>query len=175
MVFVEKKLYDSKLKLDIYELYSGEYMATNEKGFAISTLLGSCVSVCLRDEVSGVVGINHYLSPGNIRNKDTMFSGSGRYGIVAMDKLLAEVEKLGGKRNRLKAKVFGGASNNSISKSVADSNIEFALSYLKMEGIPVVTQDTGGNLGRKLILIPDSFEVYVRLFSQQQENIPSGK
>lgn len=139
------------------EIYAGKEPAK------VSTLLGSCVSVCLYDVSLSIGGINHYMLP--------LWNGEGlaspKYGNVAMNKLLEKMYSLGCKKQNLKAKVFGGGAvldndgNISIMK-VGDRNIDFAMQFLELEGIPVIAKDVGGIFGRKLLLKTDTFEVFVK-------------
>jgi chemotaxis protein CheD len=116
----------------------------------VTTLLGSCVSVCLWDPELQVGGINHYLVP--------FWNGEGlpspRYGNVAIRKLLEKMYALGCRKTSLVAKVFGGASlmaSQSLLTNVGDRNVHLALDMLKAENIPVRSSDLGGKQGRKII------------------------
>lgn len=129
----------------------GEYYASREPA-VISTLLGSCVSVCLFDPASGVGGMNHILLPG--RADLTRFNLSARYGINAMELLINAVMTRGGQRTNLRAKVFGGASvipGLIEAQAVGKKLSEFVLTFLANEGIPVVNRDLGGVYVRNLI------------------------
>ena len=164
-----KKTFNYKIKRYMYELFAGEYYATNDDNIVISTLLGSCVSVCLRDKRNGVIGMNHFMLPGNVESEKVMFSEDGRYGINAMEKMVNDMMKLSSRRENMEAKVFGGGQVMDYKlTSVAQLNIEFALAYLDMEEIPVVSQDVGGNYGRKILLFPDSFSVFMKRISYQK-------
>jgi chemotaxis protein CheD len=116
----------------------------------VSTVLGSCVAVCLRDEAMEMGGINHYML--------ALWNGDGlatpKYGNIAMERLLRGMYDRGCARERLTAKVFGGA--NVIGKgpglfTVGDRNIQVAMDVLAQERIRVVASDVGGECGRKVI------------------------
>jgi chemotaxis protein CheD len=143
----------------------GEYYVTN-KDEVIATVLGSCISVCLRDSAAGVGGMNHFMLPGDFRMDDIFSSQSARYGMYAMELLLGEIIKLGGGREHLKAKVFGGghvlASVSMQRDTVPQSNIEFVKAFLSMEGIQVLSSDVGGVHGRKVIFMPKSGQAFVK-------------
>ena len=128
----------------------------------ISTVLGSCVSVCLKDELNGIAGMNHYMLPEPTRPDD---KNIGRYGILSIPELLNQLKKSGASMPRLKAKVFGGGQLLSALtkfKNISQRNIDIALEILKNNGIPVVAQDVGGNRGRKIQFYTDTGRVMVR-------------
>ena len=163
-----KKTYSPKFGRYVYEIFAGDYFATDERNVILSTLLGSCVAVCLRDQKTGVVGINHFMLPSNIRVEEIIFSRDARYGINAMEKMINMMMKLGAKRNSIQAKVFGGGQvlDQNLS-NVAQSNIDFAKVYLQMEEIPVVASDVGGKKGRKIFFFSNSFDIYMKRIRYQ--------
>ena len=120
----------------------------------VTTILGSCVAVCLFDVTKRVGGINHFLLP---------FAGgrattSARFGDFAMKELVDGVLRVGARRPFLQARVFGGASMFAELKSAASlgqKNVELALDFLARFAIDVIEIDTGGNRGRKLIFRTD--------------------
>lgn len=152
----------------MYEIFAGDFFATKEQNVVLTTLLGSCISVFLRDRVSGVVGLNHFMLPGSIKVEELIFDEDARYGINAMELMINDMMKIGARKNRLQAKVFGGgqALDNTLN-NVAKSNITFIDSYLSMEEIPIVAQDVGGNYGRKLFFFPDTYDVYLKRIRYQ--------
>ena len=155
------KLYSSRYRKNIIHIFAGEYIAT--KGdVVISTVVGSCIAVCLFDERAGVAGMNHFMLPFN-NGSDAIHSDSAIYGISSMELLINEMTKLGASRHNLKAKYFG-ASNvlNFKNVNVASKNIDFIKYYLEKERIDVVSKDTGGNSGRKVLFFTKDFSVYVR-------------
>jgi len=115
------------------------------KPVVIRTVLGSCVAVCLHDAHHGVGGMNHFLLPRPVSGDPGL---SSRYGIHAMEVLINRIMRLGGKRSRLRAKLFGGANVLSArlpSPTVAEKNAAFAISFLETEGIPLTSYRIGGN------------------------------
>ncbi len=141
-------------------LYPGMLFAHNGQ-CVITTILGSCVAVCLWDETRLTGGMNHYLLP--------LWNGEGlptpRYGNVAIPMLIERMRLLGSRRECLKAKVFGGANVlESLSGliDVGERNIAFAEDMLRSERITIVSSDTGGTLGRKILFMTDSGDVFVK-------------
>ncbi len=141
----------------------GEWRCCREPTL-LTTVLGSCVTVCLWDERQAVGGMNHFVLP----NDPNRGSSDPRYGNVAMAQLLAAFRKFGCRPVDLQAKVFGGADvlPTMSGHSVGSNNIRFALDLLGEQGIPVMAQRTGGTLGRKLIFNTATGEVLVRALTQ---------
>jgi chemotaxis protein CheD len=126
----------------------------------VTTILGSCVAVCLWDRALRVGGMNHYVLPH--RRDDSV---SARFGDVAMEHLLGEMLMLGSRMPSLRAKVFGGAAVLPFATGgdpVGDRNVRVALSCLAKCGIPVIARRTGGRSGLLIRLFTDSGEVLVR-------------
>lgn len=118
----------------------------------VTTVLGSCVSLCLWDPVRGRGGINHTALP---RGGTT-----GRYGEVANDLLLQAMLDGGSHRPHLRAKLFGGASAFG---DVGAQNIAAGLDALHRHGIPLLARRTGGHRGMLLHFRTDTAEVRLRL------------
>ena len=167
-VFLLKKTFNKKFNRIVYEIFAGDYFVTDEKDIMLSTLLGSCVSVCLKDKVSGIVGMNHFMLPASVKKEEFIISDDARYGMYAMEKMINDMMKLGARRSSLKAKVFGGGEVLGTKiNSVSKSNIHFAMNYLKMEEIPVLSYDVGGKVGRKLYFVPETFDVFIKKIGQE--------
>lgn len=151
----------------LLEITSGEYYVTRSRNYTITTLLGSCVAVCLYDLVNGIGGMNHYMLPGpNVHTKITY--PDPRYGTVAMELLLKEVLKKGADYEALQAKVFGGGEMFVARQyNIAKENIRFALTYLASKEIPIVAMDVGGVWGRKVFYSLKEYNVFVR------KNVPT--
>jgi len=129
----------------------------------VTTILGSCVAVCVFDPVLRVGGANHYLLPHRVGNG----LSSARFGNVAVRKLIDGVLALGGRKENLQAKVFGGAcmvdAFHGRQERLGTKNADLALRILREEGIRVVADDVGGRRGRKVIFHTDTGVVLVRL------------
>ncbi len=131
----------------------------------ISTLLGSCVSVCLHDSERRVSGMNHFMLPGRLTHRDILENRSARYGINAINKLLDLMEKAGALRNHLIGKVFGGGH---VIDSVLDSdripseNVRLAIVMLELEDIPIEEMVVGGAFARKILMEVISGRVFMK-------------
>src|SRR5690606_9772789 len=136
-------------------IIQGEFKVCKDPDVVLATILGSCVAACLRDPVAGVGGMNHFLLPGS---GGAMGSGADatRYGVHLMELLINGLLKKGARRDRLEAKIFGGAKTIASFSNVGEQNAAFAVQFLKDEGIPIVGSSTGGDHGRKLEFWPIS-------------------
>ena len=147
-------------------IHPGEFYVTagNE---IISTVLGSCVAVAMFDRAKRVGGLNHFMLPASFDQSHMYTSNSGKYGMYAMELLINGLLKAGANRANLRAKVFGGGSvlrvrpgNNG--RTIPQSNIEFAMAFLRTEGIPVESSDTGGVNGRKILYFAQDHSVKLK-------------
>lgn len=145
------------------KLLPGQFYVTG--GEAVVTVLGSCVAACLRDPLVGVGGMNHFMLPVRPDQHNAPLSAATRYGNHAMECLINEILRLGGRRPNLEAKVFGGARVLAIRSDIGRRNVEFVHAYLELEGVPVVAQDVGGQHPRKVIFFPRDGKVRVRLLT----------
>ncbi|MET3824946.1 MULTISPECIES: chemotaxis protein CheD [Sphingomonas] len=135
-------------------IIQGENHVSGEPDVVISTLLGSCVAVCLQDPVNRVGGMNHFLlgEPG----KDDMVHhrDMARYGVHAMELLINELMRRGGIRSQLRAHLYGGANIIAGLGSIGSSNAAFARRFMETEGIAIGHCDLGGTQARKVEFVP---------------------
>lgn len=139
----------------------GEYYATGED-MVLVTVLGSCVAACVRDPGLGIGGMNHFMLPE--QQGGEVVSTSARYGAYAMEILINHLVKLGARRNRLEAKVFGGGRvlSSLVSADVGSRNADFVTRFLKNEHIPVVAKDLLDSYPRKVYYFPNSGRALVK-------------
>jgi chemotaxis protein CheD len=134
------------------QLTLGDTYVTQDPEEVLTTILGSCIAACIRDPVSGVGGMNHFLLPdGSSGDREARC-----YGINAMELLINDILKHGGDRRRLEAKLFGGANVVSALTDVGSRNFAFARQFLNDEGIPIVGGDVGGEAARRIQYMPFS-------------------
>jgi len=154
--------FDKNFNIQAVKILPGEYYATKDNTMIV-TVLGSCVSVCLRDPITRIAGMNHFLLPAN-KDELNFNSDSARYGIYAMEVLINHLMKLGASKHRLQAKIFGGANvlKQLRINSVGEQNSAFILEYLSNEGITITAQDLLGEFPRKVYFFPLTGEVKVR-------------
>ncbi len=158
------RIYLQQLGVHAVRILPGEAHTTDKKDEAIVTVLGSCVSACIRDPRSGVGGMNHFMLPESATGQwGEQLSAAMRYGNFAMEALINAVLRLGACRESLEIKLFGGANFTAGTTRIGDKNADFALKYLQNEGLRVAAADLGGILGRRIEYHPATGKV-ARLF-----------
>jgi chemotaxis protein CheD len=144
-------------------------IAVSVEAVALSTILGSCVAVCLWDWRRAWGGMNHFLLP----QQHTRTSASPRYGDTALKMLVNRLSALGSGPADLQAKVFGGASVlpalSEGSRRLGAQNIDLALRLLDELGIPLVATDVGGLTARRLVFQTDDGAAWVRTVARSDD------
>jgi chemotaxis protein CheD len=120
----------------------------------ISTVLGSCVAVCLQDSIAKVGGMNHFLLGEPSPEQSVQQRSLSSYGIHAMELLINEMMKRGAVRTRLRAHLYGGATMIAGLGSIGTSNAEFARRFVETEGIAIAHVDLGGTRARRVEFQP---------------------
>jgi chemotaxis protein CheD len=160
---------DRHFDIDAAKIGPGEYYIT-QRNMVIVTVLGSCVSVCLRDPVARVGGMNHFMLPE--RDIEGPLSASARYGAYAMEILINQLFALGARRERLEAKVFGAARVLPGISDIGERNAAFATKYLKRESIRVLAEDLGSDEPCKIYFFAQTGRVLLkRLKSLRNDTI----
>lgn len=154
------RYWDTVHEMPAAKILPGEYYITTGQEL-VTTVLGSCVSACVRDRVFGIGGMNHFMLP--ISSDGKGWGGSGdltstatRYGNFAMEHMINDILKHGGHKRHLEAKIFGGGRMMASLSDVGVKNIEFVREYLDTEGIPLVGENVGDRYPRKVIYIPST-------------------
>ncbi len=140
-------------------LHAGQLVVVREPA-EVTTILGTCVAICLWDGARGVGGVNHYLLPQLVNGS----VASPRFGSYAFKALVEELGRVGGPHLDLRAKIFGGmqATMRAVHEDLGAANAELAVRLCQEAGIPVVARDVGGERGRKLIFRVPSGEAWVK-------------
>lgn len=160
------RYWDKTNNIHAAKILPGEYYVTlNEE--IITTVLGSCVSACIRDRVFGIGGMNHFMLPMDGREQgnsqeNALLSTSARYGNYAMEHLINGILKNGGNRKNLEVKIFGGGRILAHMTDVGRRNIEFVHDYIRVEGLNLASEDTGDVFPRKVIYFPMSGRVMIK-------------
>jgi len=161
--------HDRHFNIDAAKIGPGEYYIT-QRDMMIVTVLGSCVSACMRDPVAKVGGMNHFMLPSS--DAEGPLSSSARYGAYAMEVLINKLFALGAKRERLEAKVFGAARVLPGMSDIGERNAAFAMDYLKRESIRVVAEDLGSEEPCKIYFFAQTGRVLLkRLKSLRNDTI----
>jgi chemotaxis protein CheD len=160
--------YDRTFDSDAAKILPGEYYFTN-KDMLIVTVLGSCVAACIRDRVSGIGGMNHFMLPDNgSAEGDNPVSASMRYGSYAMEVLINQLLKAGARRENMEAKVFGGGNvlRGFTAINVGERNAKFVRHFLRAEKIKITAEDLNDIHPRKVYFFPRTGKVLVKKLMQ---------
>ena len=154
----------------LHEVYAakilpGQYYVTI-RGEAVVTVLGSCVSACVRDYKLGVGGMNHFMLPAS-RDQAELARGmepsiANRYGNFAMEALVNDILKCGGRRENLEIKIVGGGRILENMTNVGKLNIDFVRAYIQTEGLKLIGEDVGDIYPRKVLYLPAEGKVRVK-------------
>jgi len=148
------------------KILPGEFYVTSH-GEMIATVLGSCISACVRDVKLGIGGMNHFMLPEQSEHSTVQWgsdanSAATRYGNYAMEHLLNTLYGLGARKQNLEVKLFGGGQVLANMTDIGQRNILFVYDYLRQEGLPIKVADVGDIFSRKVLFFPDTGSVKVR-------------
>jgi chemotaxis protein CheD len=158
--------WDPVQHIEVVRILAGEYYATHCDEM-ITTVLGSCVSACIRDKVAHIGGMNHFMLPAEKRTENSTggshgLSADAAYGSYAMERLINCILKYGGRRENLEVKVFGGGRIINGMSDVGWQNIQFVRDYLQTEGLTVNAEDVGDAFPRRMAYFPATGKVLVK-------------
>ena len=164
--FATNVYFDRGFEQHAAKVLPGEYYVT-DKDMLIMTVLGSCVAACIRDRLTGVGGMNHFMLPDG-GDTDSPVSTSMRYGSYAMEVLINQILKSGARRENLEAKVFGGGKvlRGFSMLNVGERNAAFVRSYLDSEKVRIVAEDLNATYPRKVCFFPKSGKVLMKKLMQ---------
>ena len=158
-----RRFFDNTHSAWMVKVFPGEFYVTRQPDEILVTVLGSCVSACIRDPVIGVGGMNHFMLAKGRSGGWGNDPQSARFGNFAMEKLINELTKAGCSRERMEIKVFGGGNVIDASTAVGSDNAEFVLRYLEAEGLRCSAEDLGGSHPRRIHYYPGTGRVVRRL------------
>lgn len=156
-----RRMRDGRFPYEIAAILPGEFFVSKDP-MIVYTVLGSCISACIRDPVIGVGGMNHFMLPEPTDVATDSWGESTRYGSFAMESLINEILKRGGVKSRLEVKVFGGGRIYEGNVDIGARNVEWVLNFLKVEGLTPVKADLGDVFPRKIYYFTDSGRVLVK-------------
>jgi chemotaxis protein CheD len=161
------RTWDQKLGCWMAKILPGEFYITTAPGEGITTVLGSCISACIRDPAVHVGGMNHFMLPEDTTHGKSAWLDQDaglatRYGSFAMESLINGLLKLGARRDRMEVKLFGGGHVLRAALEVGDRNIQFARHWLRTEGFNVCAEDVGLDVPRRVIYMPSTGKVQVK-------------
>jgi chemotaxis protein CheD len=162
---------------DVHGMYAakllpGEFYVTVERE-TIVTVLGSCVSACIRDPLFGIGGMNHFMLPVSQGAGSWEANGLGvstRYGSHAMEQLINEILKNGGSRRNLEVKLTGGGRILAQMTDVGRKNIQFVEEYIRTESLRLLSHDLGDIYPRKVYYTPSTGKMLVKKLRSLHNN-----
>ncbi len=163
-----KRVIDPKTGVTTVKLFTGDWHISHSgSNEMLVTILGSCISACIRDPLIGIGGMNHFLVP---KGENTGgFGMETRFGVNAMEQLLNSIYKLGGRKERLEIKVFGGGNVTNTSIDIGTKNSNFIREFLEDEGFKIAAEDLEGTLPRRLHYTPETGKVMLRKLQRQDD------
>ena len=178
-----RRMRDNRFPHEIASILPGEFFVSREP-MVVYTVLGSCISACIRDPIVGVGGMNHFMlpEPKEHQSGDLWGGESTRYGSYAMESLINEILKRGGLKSRLEIKLFGAGKIYEGNIDIGANNAAWVIEYLKSEGLATVKTDLGDVFPRKVYYYTDSGRVLMKKLERlknktifERENEYAGK
>ncbi len=177
-----KKYYDNALKSDVVKISPGDCYITDQDE-VITTVLGSCISACIRDVRMGIGGMNHFMIPIKCPHTSNPEQDMDmRYGTYAMERLINDIYKYGGMRKNLEIKLFGAGNVLAGSGNVGEKNIKFVRDFIHIEGYKITSENLGGDNPRKINYSPMTGRVMMKKLAatsiseiQMQEKVLQNK
>lgn len=164
------RYWDKYINMPTAKILPGEYYVTVQDE-AIVTVLGSCVSACIRDRKFNIGGMNHFMLPQqNKFSSNDMVADANRYGNFAMENMINEILKNGGRRQNLEVKVFGGGKILASMTDIGRRNIQFVHEYIQEESLDLIADDTGDIYPRKVMYFPYTGKVKVKRLRSLHNN-----
>jgi chemotaxis protein CheD len=158
-------LFERDFNRNSVKVLPGEFFVAGND-IVLTTVLGSCVSACIWDRTLGIGGMNHFMLPEG-GGQSEPGGLAGRYGVFAMEQLINEIIKRGGRKPNFEAKVFGGGHvMKSFTTSVGTRNAEFVLDFLKAEGVRVASQDLLDFHPRRVAFFPHTGRALCKKLAQ---------
>lgn len=166
------RYWDKHTGMATAKILPGEFYVTPHNE-AITTILGSCISACIRDVKIGIGGMNHFMLPmSGDKSEKIDLSSAARYGNFAMEQMINDILRNGGKRENLEFKIFGGGRVMKGMTDVGKRNIKFAREYIDTEGYKLNAEDVGGSYPRKVMYVPKTGKVLLKkLYNKHNDTI----
>lgn len=163
------RYWDKHTGMSTAKIMPGEFYVTGHNE-AITTILGSCISACVRDPKAGLGGMNHFMLPISNSASPIQKADAARYGNFAMEQMINDILRNGGTRKNLEVKIFGGGRVMKGMTDVGQKNIEFVKEYIGMEGLKLLAEDVGGSYPRKVMYNPKTGKVKMKKLINQHNN-----
>ena len=136
--------------------------------------LGSCVGIVLYDSVTKIGGLAHIMLPDSTKIKNN--SNKAKFADTAVDIMIQDMIRLGASKNRLVAKLAGGAqmfsfNNNNDLMRIGEKNIIASKEKLRNLGIRILAEDTGANYGRTIVFDTDTGKLTIKTIGKDIKTI----
>jgi chemotaxis protein CheD len=161
--------FDTVENKTIVKVFAGDWYVTKQPDEMIATILGSCVSACIRDPLLKIGGMNHFMLPGD-NNHESNPADSARYGVFAMEMLINGLLKEGANKDRFEIKVFGGGNVINNSARIGSKNAAFIRTFLEKEGFKILVEDMEGDWPRRLNYYPYTGKVKLLYLRRVEDN-----
>lgn len=148
--------FDPRMNATMVWVWQGDFYVTQNPNEVVTTVLGSCVAVCVRDPDLRLGGMNHFLLPRASDQGEGGVTKDLRYGSYSIERLVNSIMAHGGRRDRLEFKIFGGSVLSSDYLRIGDKNADFVESYLRREGFDIAASDLRGKSPRRLMYYPST-------------------
>lgn len=165
---------DTRFDAVAVKVFPGERYVTRDPREMLVTVLGSCVSACIRDPLAGIGGMNHFMLPESADGQWGTASANLRYGNFAMEQLINDLLKAGGRKERLEIKVFGGGNVLAGNTAIGDRNADFVEAYLAAEHLPIAAKHLRGRYPRRVHYFPATGKVMMMELRRQQDTVALG-
>jgi len=161
-----KRYFDRQRQAWMVRVVQGNYQVTSDPSVIYHTILGSCISACIRDPLAGIGGMNHFLLPSGDTSAAEMASGAAsRYGTYAMELLVNAILSRGGSRSRLEVKLFGGGNVVKGIEGMGHKNADFIEEFVKLEKLHVASKHLRGDAARRVEYNPHTGKARMLLVS----------
>lgn len=156
---------------EVIHVVQGQFHVSDRSEHELTTVLGSCVAACLHDPERKIGGMNHFLLPGS----DPGAGQNIRYGAHSMEQLINALLRRGAHRDRLEARLFGGANVVKGLGRIGDSNSAFARDFVRQEGFALRQTDLGGITGQRVRFQPTTGFARVERLDPARDKLPASE
>lgn len=164
--------FNAQFSAHALSVFAGTHRCSSDEDVMLVTTLGSCIAVCIHDPITRTGGMNHFMMPDvprHVLGSHLLYDNAARYGLAAMEQLINAMMKQGSLKVDMRFKIFGGGNVIKSVTNIGSANTKFARAFLKNEGYNIVSEDTGGNLGRRIHFFPASGKAMRRFLKRSSD------
>ncbi len=159
-----KRFWNKSFNCTVAKILPGEYYVSHGNEL-IATVLGSCVSACVRDRRTALGAMNHFMLP-EATSASADDGAPFRYGAFAMEHMLNDLFRIGVRKQDLEVKIAGGGAMLGGGSVIGDRNVAFVKEFLGNEGIEVAAEHTGSNVARNVLYDVRTGKMLVKQLAQ---------